>query len=81
MTKPQADIAEWEAERHQDEVGHWAAHLDEFEKRLPSLRRNRLGDALSLQMVGDVLAEVGEKGVAEVRDRLMDAWRDGRGHD
>lgn len=88
VTEPQAAIAEpdarrddWMARLHADEVRYWAQRLELFEMRLPSLRRNHLGDAGSLQMVRDVLAAIratqGRDIARQACRRLMDAWRDG----
>lgn len=82
MTDAQATaIAEWEARLHTNEVAYWAEHLDEFEKRLPRLRRNRLGDARAARMVRDVLKELqathGRYLAQMARGRLMARLREG----
>lgn len=77
----QAAIAEWEARLHANEVQYWAQHLDEFERRLARLRYQRLGDARSLQMMGDVLKELtrtqGEEIAGKAHARLLERWHDG----
>lgn len=73
---------EWEARRHALEAAFWAAHLDEFRKCLPRIRRNR-GDARAARLVRGVLAEVegleGTEAALGARKRLMDRWRENRG--
>lgn len=79
MTDSQAVIANWEADRWANEVRYWAEHLDEFVKRLPAIRRNRMGDERARRLVGDVVKEirgaVGQDAAVIARDRLLDAWR------
>lgn len=74
-----AAIAEWEAQRHANEVAFWAERLDEFVMRLPNIRRMRLGDERAAGMVRDVIEAVrmaeGPDAAVLARDRLMDVWR------
>lgn len=71
----------WEAQRHENEVRYWAAHLDELASFLPGIRRRR-GDARGARLVRDVIAEIkttkGEDAGVIARDLLGDVWRRGR---
>lgn len=75
-------IAEWEERRHASEVEYWAKHFDEFVKRLPSLRRNRLGDMGAARLMDDVLEAIeaaeGTLSAWEARERLLGCWGDRR---
>lgn len=70
---------ELEALRHASEVTFWAAHLEEFYKRIPKMRRDR-GDERAGLLVGDVLKELtathGEDIARGARERLMARWRE-----